>query len=73
MAQDTPVPPKWPIKSFIFLTNWKTVTNMPESRRWPGVAAPHKKIYVTGGFDRENQAMKRVDCYDPDTNTWSCL
>ena len=42
---------------------------MPTRRRSPGVAALSNKIYVTGGYDRK--PMSSVDCYDPDTNTWS--
>ena len=38
----------------------------------PGVAALDNKIYVTGGRDGL-QHMSSVDCYDPDTNTWSRL
>ena len=44
---------------------------MPTRRYWPGVAALDNKIYVTGGYDDGLQPMSRVDCYDPDTNTWS--
>ena len=42
---------------------------MPTRRFSPGVAALDNKIYVTGGGDVG--AMSSVDCYDPDTNTWS--
>ena len=35
----------------------------------PGVAALNNKIYVTGGY--AGQPQSGVDCYDPDTNTWS--
>ena len=46
---------------------------MPTKRVMPGVAALNSKIYVTGGDDVGVgvQPMSRVDCYDPDTNTWS--
>ena len=30
---------------------------------------PLCRIYVTGGYS--NGPMSSVDCYDPDTNTWS--
>ena len=43
---------------------------MPTRRYSPGVAALDSKIYVTGGGDGL-QLLSRVDCYDPDTNTWS--
>ena len=43
---------------------------MPSKRLLPGVAALDKKIYVTGGRDSGYQSSS-VDCYDPDTNTWS--
>ena len=42
---------------------------MPTRRSWPGVAALDNKMYVTGGY--AGQPMSNVDCYDPDTNTWS--
>ena len=47
----------------------------------PGIAALNNKIYVTGGCNCNHQPSCRVkcnvcpvssvDCYDPDTNTWS--
>ena len=38
----------------------------------PVAAALDNKIYVTGGCDGVGgPSMSRVDCYDPDTNTWS--
>ena len=43
---------------------------MPTRRYRPGVAALHNKIYVTGGV-HDGQPMSSVDCYDPDTNSWS--
>ena len=44
---------------------------MPTWRGIPGVAAFDNKLYVTGGVDDGFQLMSTVDCYDPDTNTWS--
>ena len=44
---------------------------MPTGRFGPGVAALDNKIYVTGGSGDDGQTMSSVDCYDPDTNTWS--
>ena len=49
---------------------------MPIKRLMPGVAALNSKIYVTGGCNDDNQPnnlcqVSSVDCYDPDTNTWS--
>ena len=46
---------------------------MPTRRRWPGVAVLDNKIYVTGGHEvvHGGQTMSSVDCYDPNTNTWS--
>ena len=38
-------------------------------RRLPGLAALDNKIYITGSIG--HQIMSSVDCYDPDTNTWS--
>ena len=46
---------------------------MPTRRFRPGVAALDNKIYVTGGSDDDYESMSSVDCYDPDTNTWSQL
>jgi len=51
---------------------WKIVTNMPNSRFGLGVAAVDNKIYITGGQNIDDDQIKfSVDCYDPDTNTWS--
>ena len=45
---------------------------MPTRRRWPGVAVLDNKIYATGGhYGGHGRYMSSVDCYDPDTNTWS--
>merc|ERR1712025_1027063 len=44
---------------------------MPTRRYKPGVAVLDNKMYVTGGHDVGGQSMSSVDCYDPDTNTWS--
>ena len=46
---------------------------MPTRRCHPDVAALDNKIYVTGGQDYiyAGQPLSSVDCYDPDTNTWS--
>ena len=54
--------------NLIFTDQWKNVTNMPIMRRLPGLAALDNKIYVTGGLYGDKSS---VDCYDPDTNTWS--
>ena len=55
----------------IFTDQWNIVTNMPTKRRSAGVAALDNKIYFTGGYDEYQQYIWSVDCYDPDTNTWS--
>ena len=48
---------------------------MPSERYQLGVAALDNKIYVTGGYGVDyllyGQSMSSVDCYDPDTYTWS--
>ena len=45
---------------------------MPNVREFPRVAALDSKIYVTGGIDADGaEFLTSVDCYDPDTNTWS--
>ena len=44
---------------------------MPTKRYYSVIAALDNKIYVTGGGDEDYQPMSSVDCYDPDTNTWS--
>ena len=46
---------------------------MPTERYHPGVAALDNRIYVTGGYGEDYQPMSSVNCYDPDTNTWSQL
>ena len=35
------------------------------------MAVLDNKIYVTGGEDSDYQPLSSVDCYDPDTNTWT--
>ena len=54
----------------MFADQWNIVTQMPHERWRSGVAALDNKIYVTGGRGG-GQIMSSVDCYDPDTNTWS--
>ena len=55
----------------IFTDQWKTVdTKLPTERFRPGVAALDKKIYVTGGHHAQPMSSS-VDCYDPETNSWS--
>ena len=55
---------------------------MPRTRRSrSGVATLDNKIYVSGGWDEHlhydvddsggGATVSSVDCYDPDTNTWS--
>ena len=44
---------------------------MPTRRYRPGIAEVDNKIYVTGGMNDNCQTKSSVDCYDPDTNTWS--
>ena len=67
----------------IFTDQWNIVnTNMPTKKLWPCVAVLDSKIYVTGGYFKGEiyipgsspsvrHIMSRVDCFDPDTNTWS--
>ena len=43
---------------------------MPTRRHNTGVAALGNKIYVTGGLNCK-LGLNTVECYDPDTNTWS--
>ena len=45
---------------------------MKTGRQEPGVAVLNNKIYVTGGWVTQYDDNSRsVECYDPDTNTWS--
>ena len=55
----------------IFTDYWRSVTNVPTGRKFPGVAAVNNKIYVTGGWETDGQPMASVQCYDPEANTWS--
>ena len=59
--------------TLIFKDKWNNVTKMITTRRWPAVAALDNKIYVTGGENGTGfgNAIDSVDCYDPDTNSWS--
>ena len=48
-----------------------TMRTLRRLRRFPAVAVLDNKIYVTGGLGDDDQPLSRVDCYDPDTNSWS--
>ena len=59
---------------YIFIDQWDIVTNLPTRKLGPGVAVLDDKIYVAGGEKNDSEdvePMSSVDCYDPDTNTWS--
>ena len=54
-------------------SKWTTITDVP-NRRVVGtaVAVLNNKIYLTGGRPLwYGEPDSRVDCYDPDTNTWT--
>ena len=55
-------------------SKWTTITDVP-NRRVVGtaVAVLNNKIYLTGGTASVMycEPDSRVDCYDPDTNTWT--
>ena len=54
----------------VWSDQWSIDTSKLIWRSWPGVAALDNKIYVTGG-QGEDGLLSRVDCYDPDTDTWT--
>jgi len=51
--------------------HWTIVTNTPIKRENPAAAALNNKIYVSGGSDENYYDVSSVECFDPDTNTWS--
>ena len=58
----------------IFTDQWNIVSDssMPTWRSASGVTALNNKVYVTGGWDSNvRKPVPSVDCYDPDTNTWT--
>lgn len=62
-----------PIKStqYILLKNlFFCILFAGKSRSVAGVAALNGRLYVIGGFDGRDY-LKDVECYDPQTDTWS--
>ena len=33
----------------------------------------HGKIFVVGGLDGNNRAVKTIECYDPQVDSWSIV
>lgn len=52
---------------------WTTLTPLPSPRQEVAVAALEGKVYVIGGFSESARPLRRVDVYDPVTNTWAPL
>ena len=66
---------------------WTVEASMSTKRRSPGVATLGEKIFVAGGreimvedddddvdwWHREEKLLKSVECYDPDTKTWTAV
>src|SRR3990172_2867734 len=48
---------------------WQIKSPLPQRRGWPSCAVVNGIIYVIGGG--YPTATKRVDAYDPATNTWT--
>ena len=52
-------------------SNWQPLAEPPFQRRALSVAAHDGKVYAIGGMQMKGGPSKRVDIFDPDTNTWS--
>ncbi|XP_078490733.1 uncharacterized protein LOC144746975 [Ciona intestinalis] len=46
---------------------------MNMERRSFAACVAQNKIYVVGGLDSNNEVVKSVECYDPQTNKWSIV
>lgn len=51
--------------------SWSTMSPMPTARGGFGIAVVNGKIYTIGGLNGDNQALNKVEEYNPLTNEWS--
>lgn len=50
---------------------WESISPPPFVRRALSLAAFNGKVFVIGGMQEEGGPSKRVDVYDPETDSWS--
>ena len=61
---------------FLSLDQWNNIGNLGTGRQGGRVAVLQNKIFVSGGRSNSIHGvdmLNSVECYDPDTNTWSSL
>ena len=52
---------------------WVYVNSMNFDRRAHAACVMNGKIYVVGGKDASNETIKSIECYDPETDSWSVV
>ena len=52
---------------------WLFVSNMNTERYAHAACVMHGKIFVVGGLDGNNRAVKTIECYDPQVDSWSIV
>ena len=52
---------------------WKFVNNMTFPRMFHAASVLRGKIYVVGGTNPDGKAVKKIECYDPNYDTWSVV
>lgn len=68
----------WEPSRFVFVYNfttqrWSQGMDMPRNRSFFACGELQNRVIVAGGHDGDKKALKSVDCYDPETNSWSSL
>ena len=52
---------------------WTFVNNMKTARRSHAACALNGKIFVVGGLDASKAQVNTVECYNPQTDSWSVV
>ena len=52
---------------------WVYVSSMITERSAHAACVMNGKIYVVGGLDASNKTVKSIECYDPETDSWSVV
>ena len=52
---------------------WIYVSSMKAERNSHAACVMNGKIYVVGGLDSTNEAVNFIECFDPETNSWSII
>ena len=52
---------------------WVYVSNMITERRAHAACVMNGKIYVVGGLDSSREAVKSIECFDPEKDSWSVV